>query len=72
MSDNHQKKLKAEEEKMAARDRIQVMIVRTEEDGVYLWRGNEYSKEELEKVAKRLEVKTMIINDVLRRMEENE
>ena len=71
MSDN-QKKLKAEEEKMAARDRIQVMIVRTEEGGVYLWRGNEYSKEELEIVAKRLEVKTMIINDVPRRMEENE
>ena len=71
MNDN-QKKLKAEEEKMAARDRIQVMVVRTEDDGVYLWRGNEYSKEELEKVAERLEVKTMIINDVPRRMEENE
>lgn len=66
------KRLKAMEEKQAERDRIHVMIARTEGNGVYSWRGNEYSKEELEKVARRLGVKTIIINDIPRRIEENE
>lgn len=67
-----QKRLRRIEEEQAERERIHVMIVRTLENGLYSWRGNEYSKEELDVLVKRLRVQTLIIDDIPRRIEENE
>ena len=67
-----QKRLRRIEEEQAERERIHVMIVRTLENGLYSWRGNEYSEEELDVLVKRLRVQTLIIDDIPRRIEENE
>lgn len=67
-----QKRLRRIEEEQAERERIHVMIVRTLENGLYSWRGNEYSEEDLDVLVKRLRVHTLIIDDIPRRIEENE
>ena len=67
-----QRRLRKIEEDQAERERIHVMIARTLENGLYSWRGNEYSKEELDVLVKRLRVHTLIIDDIPRRIEENE
>ena len=67
-----QRRLRKIEEDAAERERIHVMIARTLENGSYSWRGNEYSKEELDALVKRLRVHTLIIDDIPRRIEENE
>ena len=67
-----QKRLRRIEEEQAERERIHVMIVRTLENGLYSWRGNEYSEEDLDVLVKRLRVQTLIIDDIPRRIEENE
>ena len=67
-----QRRLRKIEEDQAERERIHVMIVRTLENGLYSWRGNEYSEEDLDVLVKRLRVQTLIIDDIPRRIEENE
>lgn len=66
------KRLRAMEEAQAEREKIHVMVVNTLENSRYLWRGNEYNKEELDVLVKRLRVHTLIIDDIPRRIEENE
>lgn len=66
------KRLRAMEEAQAEREKIHVMVVNTLENSLYLWRGNEYSKEELDVLVKRLRVHTLIIDDIPRRIGENE
>ena len=67
-----QRRLRKIEEDQAERERIHVMIARTLENGSYSWRGNEYNQEELDVLVKRLRVHTLIIDDIPRRIEENE
>ena len=67
-----QRRLRKIEEDQAERERIHVMIARTLENGLYSWRGNEYSKEELDVIVKRLRVHTLIIDDIPRRTGEDE
>ena len=47
-------------------------LKRTRQSGLYLWRGNEYNKDELDSLVKRLRVHTVIIDDILRRIKKNE
>ena len=67
-----QRRLRRIEEDQAEREQIHVMIARTLENGLYLWRGNEYNKDELDSLVKRLRVHTVIIDDIPRRIEKNE
>ena len=67
-----QRRLRRIEEDQAEREQIHVMIARTLENGLYLWRGNEYNKDELDSLVKRLRVHTVIIDDILRRIKKNE
>ena len=67
-----QRRFRKIEEDQAERERIHVMIARTLENGLYSWRGNEYNQEELDVLVKRLRVHTLIIDDIPRRIEENE
>ena len=65
-----QRRLRRIEEDKAEREHIHVMIVRTLENGLYSWRGNEYNKEELDLLVKRLRVHTLITDDIPRRIED--
>lgn len=67
-----QRRLRRIEEDQAEREQIHVMIARTLENGLYLWRGNEYNKDELDSLVKRLRVHTVIIDDIPRRIKKNE
>lgn len=66
------KRLKLLELAKENRERVWVMFAVLVKEGKYLWRGKVYNKTKLETLVKQLKPKTIIIDDIPRRTEENE
>ena len=66
------KRLKLLELAKKNRERVWVMFAVLVKEGKYLWRGKVYNKTKFDTLVKQLKPKTIIIDDIPRRIEENE